>query len=264
MVKINFKSSKANEMILLIPVFMQKQSNQLSGGIILLILIFSFQFSPLCAQNEIPDSLITQRLQFIKNTLEMDKISTKRWWYGWQIPYSAATIGQGIYYFSKNDERSRQNMALGAATTLLGAVGQFITPLTPGKEPERLNSIPGSTRIERLNKLVMAEKLLKECAMREKLAGSWENHAICSTINLGGALITWLGFKRTVWDGIGYFALNSAITEAQIWTQPTLAKRNYRKYLQKYVEKEDGIASLPEVNWYLEAYPGRIGIKVVF
>jgi hypothetical protein len=228
------------------------------------ILILSSPFSSLCAQNEIPDSLVVERIQYIKNTLEHDNTNTKRWWYGWLGGYSAATLGQGVVYFASNEKGTRQDMALGAATTLLGAAGQLISPLIPRKEPERLNSITESTGIERLNELAIAEKLFEECAMQEKLARSWKNHALCSAVNLGGGLITWLGFKRSFGDGVGYFVLNTAITETQIWTQPTLAKRNYKKYHQKYRENEEGISYSPEVNWYLEAYLGGLGIRVVF
>ncbi|MFA6947322.1 MAG: hypothetical protein WC220_15620 [Pedobacter sp.] len=242
----------------------RKKTDQLSWGIFLLILIFNIQFTPICAQNEMPDSLITKRFQFIKNTLEHDKVNTQRWWYGWLGAYSAATIGQGAVYFISNGKSMRQDMALGAATTLLGVAGQFISPFIPGNEPEQLILIPATTRRERLKKLAIAEELLNECAKRENLAMNWKNHALTGAVNLGGGLITWLGFKRTVWDGIGYFALNSIITETQIWTQPTLAKRNYRKYRQKFPENEQGISYQPEINWYLEAYPGGIGIKAVF
>jgi len=231
---------------------------------ILILLIFGFQISTLRAQNVIPDSLVIERIQFIKNTLEHDSANTKRWWYGWLGTYSAATIGQGMVYFNSNEKGTRQDMALGAATTLLGVANQFISPLIPGKEAKQLNSISATTGIERMNKLAIAEKLLEECAMREKLAGNWKNHAICGVVNLGGGLITWIGFKRSVWAGIGYFALNTAITETQIWTQPTLARRNYKKYRQKYLENEEGISYQSEVNWYLEAYPGALGIRVVF
>ena len=158
----------------------------------------------------------------------------------------------------------RQDMFLGATTTLLGAIGQFVSPLLPGTEREQLNAIPAITSRERQTKLVLAEELLKECALREKLARSWKIHALSSAVNLGGGLITWLGFKRSLSAGIGYFAINSAITEAQIWTQPTLAWRNYKKYRQKYPEKMEDLSYASPVNWYLEAYPGGIGIKVVF
>jgi hypothetical protein len=239
-------------------------SIQVTLKVLLLILILSFNFSPLHAQNDLPDSLVTVRLQYIKNTLERDRTMTQRWWYGWLVGYSAATILQGSVYFTSNETKMRQDMALGAATTLLGAAGQLISPLIPGIESGQLNSISVTSRSERLNKLAFAEKLLKDCARREKLARSWKYHALCSAVNMGGGLITSLGFKRSVWAGVGYFAFNSVITETQIWTQPTLAKRNYKKYLQEYPEKGDGISYSAPVNYYLQAYPGGIGIKVVF
>ena len=242
----------------------RKESSPLNLILLFLILILSFEFTPLQAQNEIPDSLVIVRLQNIQNILDHDKTNTQRWWYGWLVGYSAATVVQGAIYFSSNETKMRQDMALGAATTLLGAAGQLISPLIPGTEPEQLNSISATSGSERLNKLAFAEKLLKDCARREKLAGSWKYHALCSSVNLGGGLITWLGFNRSVWAGVGYFVINSAITETQIWTQPTLAKRNYKKHLQKYPENGDGISYAPSVNYYLQAYPGGIGIKVVF
>lgn len=231
---------------------------------ILILLIFSFQFSTLRAQNEIPDSLFNERIQFIKNTLKQDQINTQRWWYGWLGAYGVATIGQGAVYFASNDKSTRQDMALGAATTLLGVAGQFISPLIPGHETEQFSSIPANTPDEKLKELLFAEKLLNDCAQREKSARSWKNHAMCSAVNLGGGLITWLGFKRSLGTGVGYFVLNTAITETQIWTQPTLARRNYKKYHQKYLENEGSISYQSDVNWYLEAYPGGLGIRVVF
>jgi len=231
---------------------------------ILLLLILCSPSTKLQAQNEIPDSLVVERIQYIKNTLEHDKMNIKCWWYGWLGGYSAATIGQGVVYFAGKEKGTRQDMALGAATTLLGAAGQFISPLIRGRESIQLNSISETTEIERLNKMAIAEKLFEECALREKLARSWKNHAICSAVNLSGGLITWLGFKRSFGAGLGYFVLNAAISETQIWTQPTLARRNYKKYHQKYLENEVGISYLSQVNWYLEAYPGGLGIRVVF
>jgi hypothetical protein len=243
---------------------MKKKANPFTFSIILFLIIFSSHFSCLSAQNEIPDSLVVERLQFIKNTLKQDQINTRRWWYGWLGTYGAATIGQGVVYFSSHEKGMRQDMALGAATTLLGVAGQFISPLVPGNEPEQFNSLPANTPDERSKKLTFAEKLLADCAHREKLARSWKNHAMCSAVNLGGGLITWLGFKRSIGAGIGYFVLNTAITETQIWTQPTLARRNYRKYLQKFPENEPDVAFVPDTKFFFEAYPGGFGIKVVF
>jgi hypothetical protein len=241
-----------------------KRKEKLILGFLFLTLIIGFQPYPLFAQNEIPDSLITKRLEFLEKTLKNDNTNTKRWWYGWLAGYSAATLGQGAVYFSSNSKTTRQDMVLGAATTFLGAAGQFITPLTPRKEIKNFFPLPSAFKDDRLKKLIIAENLLSECAKREKEARNWQNHALTGAVNLGSGLITWLGFKRTIWDGLANFALNTTITETQIWSQPTLAKRNYKNYCLKYLKNRESFSYTPEVNYYLEAFPGGIGIKVVF
>lgn len=239
-------------------------NEKLISGFLFLILIIGLYSSPLFAQNEIPDSLINERLQFIEKTLKYDRVNTERWWYGWLVGYSAATIGQGAVYFSSNNKNTQQDMVLGAATTFLGAAGQFISTFIPNNNLKQFTSLSENTLDEQLKKLTVAEDLLKKYAKQEKLARNWQSHAVSGVVNLGSGLVTWLGFKRTVWDGLANFALNTAITEAQIWTQPTLAKRNYKNYCLKYIKNGEPISYTPEVNWYLEALPGGIGVKVVF
>ncbi len=243
---------------------MKKSSFCLIFGQILLLLFLTFHKISLSAQNELPDSLVTVQLQYLKKSLNQDKNRTQIWWYGWLSGYSAATIGQGILYSSTDDKSLRQDMTLGAATTLLGVAGQFVGQIHIGNETERLSMLKEGTNSERMQKMVIAEQLLEECARREQLARSWKNHALTGAVNLGGGLITWLGFKRNIGAGIGYFVLNTFVTEAQIWSQPTIAKRSYHKYRRKYQEKPEDISYVPCMNWYLETYPGGIGLKVVF
>jgi hypothetical protein len=243
---------------------MKKKITQLPLTYLIFILIFSTYCSVLEAQNKLSDSIVSERIQFIENKLKRDQANTKRWWYGWLTGYGSATIAQGAFYFGSADKSTRQDMALGAATTFLGVAGQYITPLLPGNEPEQLNLLSGNSSLERSNKLIIAEELLNDCAKREELARSWKNHAMCSAVNLSSGLITWLGFNRSVWAGIGNFAFNTAITEAQIWTQPTLARRSYKKYKQHALKDEVNLSYEPEPKWYLGAHPGGIAIKVVF
>jgi hypothetical protein len=243
---------------------MIKRIDSLLMGLGLCLVLLGFNLSVAVAQPEIPDSLVNKRLQLLKTTLDKDKALTQRWWYGWLGAYSAATVAQGAIYFSSDNKSLKQDMALGAATTILGAAGQFISPLIPGNEPELLMALPENSSDERLKKMAYAEELLKQCATREKMALTWQNHILCTSVNLGGGLITWLGFKRTLWDGVVNFAINTVVTEAQIWSQPTFAKRKYKNYINNYLNTVKTYSYTPEVNWYLNAYPGGLGLKVVF
>jgi hypothetical protein len=232
--------------------------------ILFLSVLFNVACPALQAQNELPDSVITKRIHFIQSTLEQDKLKTQYWWYGWLGGYSAATVVQGAFFLGSTELKTRQDMALGATTTFLGVVGQFITPIRPGNETERLNALKENTKEEQLNKLKIAEDLLNDIGKREKLARNWKSHLLPTAVDLGSGLITWLAFDRSVWAGVGNFAFNLAITESQIWSQPMLARRNYLKYQKSILNGEGDFSLAPRVNWYLGAYANGVGIKVVF
>jgi hypothetical protein len=107
-----------------------------------LLLISLIQLEIVNAQSELQDSIVKERLQSIQTLLNKAKPNANLWWYGWLTAYSAATVGQGIVYFVSNDKSLKQDMVLGAATTLLGAAGQLITPMVPGYAPDRLAVYP--------------------------------------------------------------------------------------------------------------------------
>ena len=233
-----------------------------SGAI--LCFIFIIQTINISAQIEIPDSVIMERIQLIEKMLDQGKQKANYWWFGWLAGYSAATIGQGAVFLSSDIKRTRQDMALGAVTTLLGATGQLITPMIPGYAPDRLKKISEDTREARLKKLDNAEELLKASALREKAGRSWQIHAVTGIVNVGSGLITWFGFNRNVWAGVKNFALNTIITETQIWTQPTRAMKDYQIYCQRYKSGEKPIALKSNMIWFVSPSPGGIEIKIMF
>jgi len=51
----------------------------------------------------------------------------------------------GAVFLSSEDKETRQDMALGAASTFLGVIGQIITLMTPGTEADRFAVIADST-----------------------------------------------------------------------------------------------------------------------
>jgi hypothetical protein len=227
---------------------------------IILLLFFLFQVDPVLAQDELSDSQIQSRLQAVQHMLEHGKASADLWWYGWLVGYSAATIGQGAVFLASEDKGVRQDMALGAATTLLGALGQIITPRIHGAGPDMLVGISEGTPAQRAGKLLEFETMLKENAAQERAGRSWKMHAITGVVNLGSGLVVWLGFKRDIWEGIGNFALNTVITEAQIWTQPTRAVKDYEKY-QSGDKLNYGKS---ETSWSVGVYPGGLAVRIMF
>jgi hypothetical protein len=203
---------------------------QLKAGILILCTFLSFcQLSGQVAEIRPSPELQTQGLR--KMALQ-DASSVNRWWWGWLGGYSAATIGQGIAGISADKLSFRQDMFLSGVTTLVGAVGQLVSPVQPvnlrkWREMENSDASDQTKRDEYL-------KYLQKMAVAEKKGRGWQMHLASGAVNLGSGLVTWLGFKRTWKDGLVNFALNTVVTEAQIWSQPMKAK----KYMLKS-SKED-------------------------
>ena len=216
------------------------------------------------AQQELPDSAVKERLRFITQMLEDDRRGAFLWWYGWLGAYGAATVGQGAAMVLSDNVATRQDMAVGAATTFLGAAGQLIAPLHPGRKADLLRDIPESTPEERRKKLEAAEEYLRAVANTEKFGRSWKTHALFTAVNLTSGLVTWIGFKRSVWAGIGNFALNSVVSEIQIWTQPTRSLKNWREYCSKFPFGEVPVACKPRPEFHVGACPGGLSLRLVF
>lgn len=233
-------------------------------GSVFFLLIFIFHFSQLSAQNETPDSIVREQIQYIKKILDQGTPAAKLWWNGWLYGYSAATVVQGAVALTNDNLKTRQDMTLSAATTLIGAAGQLLMPMVPASAPNKIALIPGDTPGERIMKLNKAEELFAASAKREKDGRSWKMHAASGAVNLGSGLITWLGFDRTLSTGFWNFAINTAITEAQIWTQPTRAIKDYKKYCEKYERGLPQASYKPKPSLFVNAFPGGLAVRLVF
>ena len=216
------------------------------------------------AQTLLPDSIVKERIQVIQSMLDEGKRNANLWWYGWLAAYGAAAATQGVILIVSDKLATRQDMALGVITDLLGMGGQIISPMVPGYAPGRLENIPGGTPEENTVKLREAEKLLEECAKREKEGRSWKIHVLDGAVNLGCGFVMWFGFKRTFLEGLENVALNTAVCEVQIFTQPTRAIKDYKTYCRQY--KTDQTLSLnePRVAWSFTMMPGGLGIRFTF
>lgn len=231
---------------------------------VLLAILFLFPWSGLIAQDNLPDSIAVERIQIIQDMLDKGRGKANAWWYGWIAGYGAATIAQGTVCLFSDKLATRQDLALGALTTLLGMGWQIIDPMTPGFASEMLKEYPDRSPEERSIKLQEAEKLLEASALREKDGRSWKIHVLDGAVNIGCGFIVWFGFKRTFTDGLINTAMNTAICEAQIFSQPTRAIKDYNKYCQLY--KPDQMLSYeePRMTWSFIMVPGGAGIRLGF
>lgn len=221
-------------------------------------------FARIFGQSEASDTTaLHERVQYIQQSLSGSAKNVDLWWYGWLGAYSAATLGQGIVGMVSHDQRTRQDMFLGAGTTFLGAAFQIITPIHTGREAKQLRLLPDFTPEERMAKLAEAERLFELNAMKEKAGRSWKIHALNTAVNLGSGIITWKGFHRTFKEGVENFLLNTLITEVQIWTQPTRSLRNFKRYKMKYAHSLSS-RHLFQPDYSFSIYPGGASLIVKF
>jgi hypothetical protein len=238
----------------------------LRGTIITLLILAGnlLLVSPSPGQDTLTDAMVSERIGMIEHMLDQQKVRADRWWYGWLAGYGAATIVQTTICLTSDELGTRQDMALGAATTLLGAAGQIISPLKPDKALQVAEQLPEQTRAEKMNRLAEDERLLQQKATLEKSGKSWQTHAICTAVNLGSGLVTWIGFNRNVWAGLGNFALNTVITEAQIFSQPGRSRKEFDRYRKKYMAGDGTACTGTDINWSLNVYAGRVSLVVNF
>ena len=232
--------------------------------IFLMLVLLILYSAKLNAQTATSDSLVREKIQTIQSMLNQSKPAVDGWWYGWLGAYTAATIAQGTVALTSPDKNTRQDMVLGAATTFMGAALQVLTPINTGKDAEILSKLPEINNDDRLRKLALAEELLKSNALKEQAGRSWQIHALNESVNLTSGLITWLGYKRTVWDGVTNFLMNTVITEAQIWTQPTRTMKDYQKYCRKYKSGSGTLSYEPQAEFFFSTFPGGASLKIVF
>jgi hypothetical protein len=229
-----------------------------------LFLVLNSHFNNAICQDVLPDSLMKERIDVISGMLDQGKKGANFWWKGWLVGYSAATVAQTAVAITSDDLKGRQDWSLGAISTLLGAAGQLISPMPEGYTSDMMTLMPETTSVDLLVKLIKAEQLLQECAEREKQGRSWKIHALDGAVNLGFGAVVWLGFKRSFMAGAGNFALNTAICEAQIFSQPVRAIKDYNRYVQKYKPESASYDKSAAVTWYFTMMPGGLGVKIVF
>jgi hypothetical protein len=241
--------------------------NKRSGQIyflIIVILISIIRTNSLYGQAAKRDSLDPRIRIDIKRLVSDNRHAANAWWYTWLSGYGAATVVQTGIAVTSPELKTRQDMWNGAATTFLGVVGLLATPLVPkDSEVNKLMS-EGKDVGHIYTSSDFSEAMLKDIARREQFGRSWKVHAVTGVVNIGSGLVTWLGFKRSFGEGMVTFAINTVITEAQIWSQPIRAVRDYKKYVQVHSNGKLAGPALPSKQWIMSATPGGINIRLRF
>lgn len=207
---------------------------------------------------------LTRQLNYLEKALMYNERKAGQWWITWTGLYGVATVGQGIVAVFADQKATRQDMILGAGTTALGAISQLITPVFSGFQAIGPDSVAKMSVSAKKRLLQEEEALLRKQADIASAGKSWQTHALSGAVNLASGLITWVGFKRSFGEGLLNFALNTVVTEAQIWTQPVRARQQYKKAL--WILHEEGFQpnAVRTPEWYGLAGPGGFCLGLRF
>jgi hypothetical protein len=208
------------------------------------------------------DAEVSRRLAFIEARLSRGAGAANTWWDAWYYGWTALTMGQFVWAIATPDPGTRIDMAVGAASSTLGVIPLGILPFPARTAPRDLARVPASTPEERRRKLVFAEHLLEAAAKDEELRRSWVNHATSIGVSIGVGLVLGVGYRRPV-PGLLNAIGGIALSELQIFTQPTAAIADFREYQNLGAER----ASLtyewkpPPVGFTFGPHQGGISIS---
>ncbi len=207
------------------------------------------------------DAEITRRLAFVERHLESGTAAADRWWYGWYAGYTALTVGQFTIALAVDDPLARADNVVGAVASSLGVIPLGFFPFTPRTAAAELRAYPATTPEERRRKLAAAERLLHAASDVEIQGRSWLTHALGFSVSLASGLVLGLGYHSTrgaVLNSLGGVAL----TELQIFTQPTAAIDAWRAYGLGQFESPVTASNSPR--WGLVPQGLGLGFAAVF
>jgi len=227
---------------------------------IILVSMLCFVSNMACAQEgdiKSSESNISERINFIQTSFDKGQTSAMVWSHTWMGVYGALTGLQT--YQAMNSGHQRAYNIVGASESFLGLAMLTVNPFHACSSGSDLRRIPESTLEEQKNKLDKAESWLERNYKQEKLGRSWLNHVAVLAVGVIGGGIVWHnnGHKSGMTSALTSFA----VSEVQIWTQPTRGISDYNDYHSKYKGSDNGIR---EKNYFIAASPNGFVAGIYF
>jgi hypothetical protein len=177
---------------------------------------------------------ISRQIRRLQSSLDAGGASAKRWQYGWSTAYGGLTYlyaGQSLVLDDEDQSDDRYDALVNSAGSVIGLVGTLAFPLKTHIAAETLRRMPEATEAQRQAKLQQAEILLRQSAEREARGRSWQAHAFGAIVSALAGVAVACDDGRSE-DGLIMFATNLLVSEIQIFTTPTQATEQWRRYRQ--------------------------------
>lgn len=178
---------------------------------------------PRHAPSTLSDTEVRARIAYLEGVLVREAPAARLWHRGWFWGYAGLTVGEGaVALAARPNSGLRLSAAVGSAKSALGFFAVVFAPSAASTADAKLRAAPERTAAERRAKLRLAERLLKKSAEQQRFGHSWFPQVGAAIVNLAGAYVLWLGYRRF---SAGWISLASgmAVSELQYFTQPTQA-----------------------------------------
>ena len=203
------------------------------------------------------DSNIGERINFIQTSFDKGETSARAWSYTWTGLYGALT---GLQTFQTLYTRhDRTSNIVNASQSLVGLAVMIVDPFHPRSSGNELRKIPGNTPEEQQHKLDMAEIWLERNYKQEKFGRSWPIHLLGVAVSIIGGGIAW--HNNGSKNGITTILSGIAVSEVQIWTQPTRGMSDYNEYRRKY---KAAYHNIPEKKYFIAPSLNGLVVGVTF
>jgi len=204
--------------------------------------------------DEISESELDQRLRFIEMRLAGLNPNATYWQYGWTGFYAVSALGQAALAIDEDDSDDEVRYIVGAVKSTGCLLNMLLKPLPAATSDDVFQSMSAETREERLLKLEQGEALMQENAIRAQQRYGYRKHVIGIAANLlGGIVIAAAGDSS---DALLSTVSGIAISEANIWTEPSRAATDLEDYRNQF----DGVQKSSVHNWHLVPSSGGTGV----
>ena len=216
---------------------------------------------------------IQSRLEFLVRHLDAGRGRLRAWWIAWLTTYGALAVGQAVAIavvpeiFQDRDtvHAMQKSLALNASASLLGAIAVAIAYPPSMSGSRSVRALQDGTPEGDARALARAEQLVRGTADKQRFGRSWLRHVGGAVISVAAGLVNWLAFHRPVEGGLT-MGVGTALTQAQIWTQPMDAVRAWKAYRARFAGDRPtaGGASLQGPSWSFVPHPGGLGLQITW
>jgi hypothetical protein len=215
------------------------------------------------------DAAVEARLAYVELALNRDEASIHAWRDTWISAFSALALVQVGVGAASTDTGVQGAALVGGVKSALAATSILISPASALKVTDTLSPFGGRTPRDRRERLHAAEKLLEASAAEARFRRSWIPLVAGVFLNLGGASVMWLGYKR---PGSGWFGLGSGLVVGQVFyqTQPTGSIAAWAAYSTAVGQGKapPSVASLvpkePSIRWSVAPGAGGLVVQGLF